>query len=581
MGGSTTIATAAPVAFSLHGMPIGGGVAIGRALVLQPHGHDVARYRVEPQAVPQEQRRLEDAIDEVDAELQALARDLPDAAPPEARALLEVHALILRDPTLADGARALVGDECCNAEWALWNRAVLLAEQFEALDDPYLRERGRDVRQVVDRVLKVLAGDARRGPAGGAGAALAEPTIVVADDIAPADLLHWRGAAGFCIDLGGAASHSAILARSFGKPAVVGLGGASSVVRDGDLVIVDGDAGALIVSPDEGLLAVYRQRKAEAAKAAADLRRLVGVRARTRCGVDVGLMANIELPVEAAMARELGAEGVGLMRSEFLFLGRSQPPGEDEQFEAYREAVKALEGRPLTVRTIDVGADKAMPADGPMSIAPSANPALGRRAIRFSLAEPAFFLVQLRAILRASAHGPIRLLLPLLTSPREVEQAMRLIAQARAQLAEAGTPQAPRVPVGGMIEVPAAAIASPWFARRLDFLSIGTNDLVQYTLAIDRTDDAVASLYDPMHPAVLRLIGGTIAAGRRAGKPVAVCGEMAGQPGLVPLLLGLGLREFSMDSSQLLRVKEAVLGADLAEAKRVARRALRDFGSDS
>lgn len=569
-----------PVAFSLHGLPIGGGVAIGRALVLQQHGHDVARYRIEAEAVHDECARLADAFDAVRAELSRLAVELPLSAPTEARALLEVHAMILDDPMLADAALDTVRAERWNAEWALWAQAGALAAQFEALDDAYLRERGRDVRQVVDRVIKALIGNPRSGPAATGADALAEPTVVVADDIAPADLLHWREADAFCIDLGGATSHAAILARSFGKPAVIGLGSARDAVRDGDVVIVDGDTGTLIVSPDDAALALYRARRQASAVAAADLRRLVGVRACTRDGVAVALQANIELPAEAAIARGAGAEGVGLMRSEFLFLGRSEPPGEDEQFEAYREAVVAMDGRPVTIRTVDVGADKALP-DGALVHQPtaSANPALGQRAIRLCLAEPEFFLIQLRAILRAAACGPVRLLLPLLSSADEVRQTMRLLATALRQLSDAGMPHAPRVPVGGMIEVPAAAIMASWFARRLDFLSIGTNDLIQYTLAIDRADDAVAALYDPLHPAVLRLIAATIAAGRRAGVPVAVCGEMAGQPTLAPLLIGLGLREFSMDPSQLLRVKEAILQTDVRAARQAALRALRAFSA--
>ena len=564
------------VAFSLHGMPIGGGVAIGRALVLQAHGHDVPRYRLEAHAVAGECARLARAFEAVRAELATLAVELPPTAPPEARALLEVHALILDDPMLTEAANTMVRHEHWNAEWTLWTQAGLLAAQFEALDDDYLRERSRDVRQVVDRVLKALGGDARVGPSP-AGMSPIEPTVVVADDIAPADLLHWRAADAFCIDLGGATSHTAILARSFGKPAVIGLGAAREAVRSGDLVIVDGDAGTLIVSPDEDALALYRTRRRASAAATADLRRLVQVPARSRDGVLVALMANVELPAEAEFAREAGAEGIGLMRSEFLFLGRDEPPGEDEQFEAYREAIRAMRGRPVTIRTVDVGADKALPHGALHATLASANPALGRRAIRLCLAEPEFFLTQLRAILRASASGPARLLLPLLSSADEVRQSMRLIARARDQLADARHAFDARVPVGGMIEVPAAAIVAASFARRLDFLSIGTNDLIQYTLAVDRTDDAVAALYDPLHPAVLRLIANTIGAARRAGIPVSVCGEMAGQPELVPLLLGLGLRELSMDPTRLLPVKQALLATDVQAARAEALRALRGF----
>jgi phosphotransferase system enzyme I (PtsI) len=345
-------------------------------------------------------------------------------------------------------------------------------------------------------------------------------------------------------------------------------------------VVVDGDAGVLVVNPDPDLLAHIEQRRVEHRRDRVRLQSLLPLPAATFDGVPVRLQGNIELPSEAIDALDQGADGIGLLRSEFLFLNRRQLPDEEEQFEAYSEVVRTMAGRPVTIRTIDVGADKALPRTGAESVHSGSaqladNPALGRRAIRFSLAEPELFKVQLRAILRVSALGPVRLLIPMLTHPSEILATRTLLAQARETLNERGQRFDPAMPVGGMIEVPAAAIAADVFARELDFLSIGTNDLTQYTLAIDRSDPRVAALYDPMHPAVLRLIARTIAAARRARRPVAVCGEMAGDRSATAVLIGMGLREFSMNSAALLQVKQGLLDLTIGAARQAARQALR------
>jgi phosphotransferase system enzyme I (PtsI) len=556
--------------FALHGTGIGGGIVVGRAVVLESRLIDVPRYRIEFAQRPAETSRLARAVDVVRAELRALAHHLPSDAPAEAQALLQVHEMILDDPSLAPQASVAIESHGQNAEWAFVSQAEHLAAQFEQFDDLYLRERGRDVTQVADRVLKALAGSGRALRTRVAGEV---PSIFVAHDVSPADMLQLKHAGGFAIDLGGTASHTAILARSMNVPAVVGLGQASHMVRDDDWLVLDGEAGVLVVAPDEAVLDEYRHRMALGLLERKQLSRLVHVPSATLDGVPVELHANIELPAEAEQAREAGAAGIGLFRTEFLFLNRTELPGEDEQFEAYREAVVAMRGRPVTIRTIDVGADKALglevDAQGP---AAAPNPALGLRAIRYSLAEPDVFLEQLRAILRAAEHGPVRLLIPMLAHGHEVEQSLRLVRQAREQLAERLRREMPSVPVGGMIEVPAAALTAPFFARHLDFLSIGTNDLVQYTLAIDRADHAVASLYDPFHPAVLQLVAQTIRAGERAGKPVAVCGEMAGDLVATRLLLGMGLRAFSMHPASLLRIKREILRCDAGRLRaRVAR----------
>ncbi len=549
--------------FSIHGTGIGGGIAIGRARVLESRQRDVPRYRLRGNQLDAELSRLETAIEVVRAELCALGEHLSADAPAEARALLDVHLMILDDPLLAQAARDSMREHMWNAEWAFSAQAGHLAAQFEEIEDEYLRERGRDVQHVAERVIRVLSGSTAETTSD------AEPVIFVAADISPADMLSLRAAIGFGIDLGGATSHTAILARSMNVPAVVGLGCASQLIVDDDWLILDGEAGLLIVAPDETVLAEYRRRQAAALLARERLKWLIHLPSITADGVEVQLQANIERPGEAVRALAAGASGVGLFRSEFLFMNRRDLPDEDEQFEAYREAVTAMQGRPVTIRTLDLGADKSVPA---LRGAAPQNPALGQRAIRYCLAETEVFLVQLRAILRASAFGSVRLLLPMLAHSHEIDQALRLVELAREQLRKRGEAFDPATPIGGMVEVPAAALTAGLFVRKLDFLSIGTNDLIQYTLAIDRSDHDVASLYEPFHPAVLRLIGMTIRTARKAGKPVAVCGEMAGDWAATHLLLGMGLTEFSMHPASLLRVKQEILRADTSRlAPRVSR----------
>jgi phosphotransferase system enzyme I (PtsI) len=556
--------------FTVFGTPIGGGIAMGRACVVESRLIDVPRYRLAEGAAAAEVARLADAVRTVTEELQAVAAHLPADAPAEARALLDVHTMILNDPALLDAAGAKVESDLVNAEWAVAEKAEELAAQFREIEDPYLKERGRDVEQVTSRLLKALAGSRlplRKGQTD-------EELIFVAHDITPADMLQLRGALGFVIEQGGATSHSAILARSLRITAIVGAAGASRLIRDDDELILDGGTGVIVVNPDESVRHEYRERQQLAQVETHRLGRLVHVPSTTLDGRAITLMANIEQPEEAREAMRLGAAGIGLFRSEFLFLNRSHLPGEDEQYAAYAAAVKAMQGRPVTIRTIDVGYDKALPGHELTSTGISA---LGQRAIRFSLAEPDVFLAQLRALLRASVHGSLRILLPMLSQAQEIEASLALVARAREQLGVRGVPIAASVPVGGMVEVPAAALSAGWFARRLDFLSIGTNDLVQYTLAIDRSDPRVAHLYDEFHPAVLQLIAKTIRAAGKAGKPVSVCGEMAGNVEACALLLGMGLTEFSMHPASLLRIKREVLRAD---AGRLAARVRRLLASD-
>jgi phosphoenolpyruvate-protein phosphotransferase (PTS system enzyme I) len=566
-------------ALRIEATAIGGGIAIARAQILHAGSADWPRFHIEAGDCAHQVLRLKQALKQVHKELSSLAQQLPADAPPEARALLDVHAMMLEDVTLCEGAYERIEKDFLNAEWALGAQASDLAEQFEALEDAYLRERARDVRQVAQRVLRALVAQSKGQtsllPVARSGSD-DDPFVVVAEDLAPADMLHLRHASAFVVGLGGVNSHTAILARSLNRPAVVGVGHAIEEIQDDDWLIVDGDSGVIIVNPDEATLAQYRRRQTKDHKKRKALRSLIGVDAVTTDGVTIDMLCNIELPEEAQQAMDVGASGVGLFRSEFLFLNREALPDEQEQFEAYRDALVAMQGRPVTIRTLDVGADKALPGQhrNPNTGQEAANPSLGQRAIRYCLAQPVLFLTQLRALLRASAFGPLRILLPMVAHPHEVTATREYLALARSQLAQAGHAMAENVELGAMIEVPAAAIAADWFARELDFLSIGTNDLVQYTLAIDRDDPSVAALYDPWHPAVLQLIDQTLAAGRRHGKTVTLCGEMAGHTDFTEVLLGMGLTSFSVNASALLRIKEKLMQLDTTKAHTVAQRAM-------
>ena len=542
----------------LYGRGVASGYAMGRAVVMGAAALEVEHYRVSPNEVEQETARLHAALQATHVELTELVNTLPDDAPRELAALLNVHQLLLEDPLLTQESFALIRERQYNAEWALTTQGQILGEQFSAMEDEYLRERGADVRHVVERVLHTLAGTKVMRKLDGVTDS-GEPLIVVAHDIAPADMIRLRGArfAGFVTDLGGPTSHTAIVARSMGVPAVVALGHIRTFARDGDFLIVDGQSGAVMINPSAEQISAYQTLASQYAESRQALLELKDIECETLDGVRIGLQANIELPEEVGLALSQGAQGIGLFRSEFLFMGRSDLPSEQEQFQAYQSVVQQMAGRPVTIRTLDVGADKAL--DGEATVA--TNPALGQRAIRYCLANPALFAAQLRAIYRASAFGSVRLLIPMITSLDEVTATFAVIESVKRELSAQGVAFDATAPVGAMVEVPAMAIAIEPFAQAFDFLSIGTNDLIQYTLGIDRADAEVAGLYDPLHPAVLRLISGTINAGQRLRKSVSVCGEMAGDAKLTRLLLGMGLTEFSMHPRQLLDVKGEILRA--------------------
>jgi phosphoenolpyruvate-protein phosphotransferase (PTS system enzyme I) len=559
------------MSFQVFGLPVSRGVAIGRAVLVASSRVDVAHYFIDASRVESEIARLRSARDAVAGELSVLKRDLPPEAPAELSALLDVHLMLLHDDTLTGATKQWIQDRHYNAEWALSAQLEVLARQFDEMEDEYLRERKADLEQVVERILRAMA----RGPAVSFAPAPGvnprdfageDPLVLVANDIAPADMLQFKGSVftGFITDVGGRTSHTAIVARSMDIPAVVGAREASRLIRQDDWVIIDGDCGVVIVNPSAIVLEEYRFRQRQSGLERERLSRLRNTPAVTLDGERVELLANIEMPGDANAALEAGAVGVGLFRSEFLFMNRNgELPGEEEQFEAYRAAVEAMRGLPVTIRTVDIGADKPLER---MSVNElrhehALNPALGLRAIRWSLSEPGMFRQQLRAILRASAYGKVRLLIPMVAHLSEVRHTLDALARAKQQLTDAGKPFN-EVEVGAMIEVPAAALVLPVFLRYFDFVSIGTNDLIQYTLAIDRADEAVAHLYDPWHPAVLRLIADTITQARAAGKDVSVCGEMAGDPAFTDLLLGMGLRSFSMHPSQIATIKQRVLRTD-------------------
>ena len=564
--------------FTLHGIPVSRGIAIGRAHLLAPAALDVQHYLIADDQVEAEVSRLQSAIAAVHAELQTIWNELPQDAPAELGAFIDVHALILSDPMISEMPLDIIRSRYYNAEWALVTQIEELSAQFEEIEDPYLRERRADIQQVGERVLKVLTGSANLLPKvdGSEGNA---SMIVVAHDISPADMLQFRNRAfnGFITDVGGQNSHTAIVARSLDIPATVGVSNASELIVQGDWLIIDGDAGVVVVDPTPVVLDQYREKQARQIRDRKKLGKLKKTPSLTLDGTPITLLANIEFPDDCAHAMDAGAHGIGLFRSEFLFMGRTghanKLPSEDEQFESYKRAVIAMKGRPVTIRTLDIGADKPLDFAEQTAL----NPALGLRAIRFCLSEPQMFLTQLRAILRASAFGPVKLLVPMLAHAFEIDQTLLMIEQAKAQLREEKIKFDPDLPVGAMIEIPAAALTLPLFIKRMNFLSLGTNDLIQYTLAIDRVDHEVAHLYNPLHPAVLYLLSSTIAIAAKAGVSISVCGEMAGDTHMTRLLLGMGLREFSMHPSQLLSVKNEILNSDLTVLEPVTRKIARLF----
>lgn len=565
--------------FTLQGIPVSRGITIGRAHLLRPAAMDVRHYLIGQEQVEDEVRRLQQAIAQVQLDLQSIWSDLPTDAPTELGAFLDVHALILSDPMLSDAPLDIIRTRHYNAEWALVTQVDALSAQFDEIEDDYLRERKADIEQVAERVLKLLTGTAHDLPRAEGVDERNANMIVVAKDISPADMMQFRDAAftGFVTDEGGTNSHTAIVSRSLGIPAVVGLGNASELIAQDDWLIIDSDAGVVIVAPSPLLIAQYRDQQAILIKAKKKLSKLKKTPAVTLDGIEVSLLANIELPEDAHAAMEVGASGVGLFRSEFLFMGRSGAdlvlPTEDEQFLAYQQAVQTMKGKPVTIRTLDVGADKPLDHHEHHIL----NPALGLRAIRYCLKEPQIFLTQLRAILRASAFGTVHILIPMIAHAFEIDQSLAMLERAKESLRAEDIAFDDAVKVGAMIEIPAAALSLPMFVKKLDFLSIGTNDLIQYTLAIDRADHEVAHLYNDTHPAILQLLDMTVNAGIKADIPVAICGGMAGDLKLTRLLVAMGFRELSMPAALLPEIKQEILNTHVGQLQNGVKKVLKTY----
>jgi phosphotransferase system enzyme I (PtsI) len=560
----------APLAV-LRGIPVSPGLAIGPAVALNPRGLGLPASSV----AGDPQRELE----RLDAALEG-AREEAERAEREAGArlglgygeILGAHARMIVDPTLRREAALRIERDRLDAEHAVFEVLESIAGRLEALADPHLAARAADVRDIQQRILDRLgrgeeaAAHDPRGPS--------EPSVLMARDLSPSETarLDPRRVLGFATEAGGPTSHTAIVAAGLEIPAVVGLGPLVEVARRARLAVVDGDEGVVILDPDPETLAHYRRAAADRAARFAGLGRLADLPAETRDGVGVALLGNIEFPGEVELCRARGAHGVGLYRTEFLFLNAAQAPSEQEQYEAYAQVVRAMGGRPVTIRTLDLGADKL--PDGEARGPAEPNPNLGLRSLRMSLRDVEGFRAQLRAILRAAAEGPLQVLFPLVSTLGEWRDARDLLDREAITLRRSGVPVPVDLRVGAMIEVPAAALMADLLAKEVDFFSIGTNDLIQYTLAADRTNESVAYLYNAADPAVLRLIRAVVEAARPRGVPVNVCGMMGGDPLYTSLLLGLGLRQLSMPPHQLLEVKRVVRAVDLAEAESLAREAM-------
>lgn len=556
---------------ALHGTGVSSGISLGTAHVVHRSRLTIPQYNVPIALIEKEIERFQTAVSLAKSQLENVREHIPANAPPETGSFIDTHLLILSDKLISTAPLDTIRKQKYNAEWALRIQGQELGDIFEGMEDPYLRNRGTDVDQVVERIMRNLIVPQETAPEAAPGAG----QIIVAHDLTPADtvLLKHNRIKAFVTDLGGPISHTAILARSLGIPAIVSTHNATQYIRSNQMLIVDGKRGVLIVDPDQAIEKEYRQRKRKIRQLKQELDSLRQADSKSQDGRTIHLLANIELTADVKAATRASAEGIGLYRTEFLFMNRQQPPTEDEQYRSYSKVVKAMSGLPVTIRTLDLGADKQV--DGGASAGPvTINPALGLRAVRLCLHDPSLFRPQLRAILRAAVHGSVKIMIPMLSGVGELKRVLELIDELKRELRQEGRAFDNDIDVGGMIEVPAAAISADLFAPHLDFFSIGTNDLIQYTLAIDRVDDAVNYLYDPLHPSVLRLIATTISAGKKAGIPVAMCGEMAGDIRYTRLLLGMGLNEFSMHPATLLEVKKIIRETNVAHVERFARKVM-------
>jgi len=562
----------------LAGNSVSNAIALGTATVIPRDHIHINQTRLATDQVNTETNRYKTAVETAKQQLIDISNTIPEDTPADIYSFIDTHLLMLGDPTLYEAPAQIIEQELCNAEWALQQQHDILLRVFEEIDDPYLQTRRDDIAHVVNRIQRVLIGETSLTDI--VGDKDFSTQVIVIDDLSPAEIIsiHQRGVAGFITEFGGPLSHSAILAHSLRIPAIIGAHGARHLLQPGESVVIDGEKRSVIASPCKRTKAWYRNKAREYKRRKNALASLRDEPAITLDKQPIVLQANVELPEDIRAAKKAGCTGIGLLRTEYLYMNREQLPSEEEQFNAYRSIVRRMKGAPVTIRTLDLGADKQVDSGRSDMPLPS-NPALGLRAVRLCLQDQSLFHTQLRAILRASAYGPIRIMIPMISTVNEIRQVRTHIQTVQAALRRERIRFDENIPLGTMIEVPAAAIAANLFAKYCDFMSIGTNDLIQYTLAIDRVDDAVNYLYDPMHPAILALIKMTLDAGRKAGIPVSMCGEMAGDTRFTRLLLGLGLSEFSMQASSLLEVKSIVRETSIEKLSRPVRKIL--YSKDS
>ena len=567
--------------FTISGHSVSSGIAIGRAVVATSPQLHIQQYFIDEEQLPNEIEHLKKARELAQKEFQTLYQQLAQDTPAEVISILDAHIAILLDDIFFEEILHWIQEKNYNAGWALETQRQLLVEQFEEIKDPYLKERYADVNHVfgrLQRALGLLSEDAEPLQCELPDYADNSALILIERDIAPADILQLKQSvfSGFVTDVGGKTSHSAIVARSLGIPAIVGSHLSSRLIRHNDWVIVDCNSNTVIVDPPQSILSKYQELQQKEQTEKERLKSLRHTQAITQDQETIELFANIELPEDAHKAHEAGAMGIGLFRTEFLFMNRKDSsdkpnlPDEEEQFQAYKTVLEAMQGKPVTIRTIDIGADKPInPSQTYPNQTSGSNPALGLRAVRWSLAEPDIFLTQLRALLRAACYGKLLVLVPMLTHVWQIQQVFALLEKAKKQLQQKGV-EFGEVQMGAMIEVPASVLILDSFIRYFDFLSVGSNDLIQYTLAIDRVDDSVAHLFDPMHPAVLKLLDITISKCNLANKKISVCGEMAGDTTMTRLLLGMGLRNFSMNQVQISEVKQEIMRCDTTKLRPLA-----------
>lgn len=555
---------------AIEGIAGAPGVAIGTAVVMGQRSLAYPRRRVEPHEVEAEIARFEDAVARAQSDLRDVAKRVGDRR--AEASILEAYLLMLGDEALADAVRTQITEERRSAEWAVSAACESMAQRLAAVDDPYLRERSHDIQFVGERLVRAFEGvpPSRALPT---LPSIERPSILVAHDLSPADTaaLVDRPVIGFVTEVGTRTSHTSIMARALEIPAVVGVTGALQRITTGDLVVVDGLRGVVLVHPGAVELEEARVRGERHVAHARELSEARDRAAVTADGERVRLFANVELPAEAILARDQGADGIGLYRTEFLYIDRASPPTEEQQFEIFRAVVEATAPRPVTLRTFDIGGDKFVST---FQVPPEMNPMLGLRAVRLALSRPEVFLEHLRAMVRASAFGDVRIMIPMVAGLNELRQVRSMLRRAQEEVRARGQPCADEIPLGVMIEVPAAAVLVDHFAREAAFLSLGTNDLIQYALAVDRTSQSLAYLASPFDPAILRLILNVIRAGRDFNRTVCICGAMASDPLAAMLLLGMGMRDFSMEAAAIPEIKEALRRVTLTQAEAVAAEAL-------